>query len=52
MRRSTARVSSRRNWPGKRRQAVAYRAPWLARERRVVPDEVERALRAVERAEP
>jgi GT2 family glycosyltransferase len=27
-------------------------APWVARERRVVPDEVERALRTLERAEP
>jgi N-acetylglucosaminyl-diphospho-decaprenol L-rhamnosyltransferase len=27
-------------------------APWVARERRVVPNELERALRALERAEP
>jgi hypothetical protein len=30
---------------------AARGAAWVARERRVVPDEVERDLRAVERAE-
>jgi GT2 family glycosyltransferase len=46
----------RRSGPGRHTAAGLARAlrgaPWVARERRVVPDEVERALRALERAEP